>query len=123
MFLHYKAQKLKTVNVLLNTSALFYLMLHVKFSVMNYSTQLSDITAYEIPIHQIKFFKMKKKMPLNILKKNSSDQTIIIYNLHSYSTQVRLYFFVQNLLNVIYSKLILLDSSIDSITELFYAAN
>jgi len=123
MFLHYKAQKLKTLTILINTTLLFYLMSHIKFGSLNYATQLCDITAYELPINQVKYFKKKAKISVNTIKKNSSDQIIIIYNLHSYYTQSRLYFFAQNLLNIIYSNILLLDSAVDSITELFYAAN
>jgi len=121
IFVFYKAQKYKTVNLLITTPVILYVVTHLKFSAANYSMQLCDITAYELPTQQSKYINNNDK--INTIKKNSVTQIIIIYNLNSYSTQSRIYLFAQNILNVVYSKYLSLQTTVDSITELFFAAN
>ena len=112
IFLHHKAQKLKTVNLLVNSSSVFYVASHTKFCTASYSGQLCDILAYELPVSNPQ-----------VNTSTFNDQTIVIYNFHSFHTQNRLYLFSQNLASPIYSKILNVNSSLDSVTELFSAAN
>ena len=112
LFLNNKAQKLRTISILLNSSSVFYTSSHIKFSSTNYSSQLCDILAYELPLSGS-----------NALNKTHNDQTIVIYNFHSFYTQSRVYIFSQNLPLSTHSKYLNVNSLLDSVTELFSAAN
>jgi NADH:ubiquinone oxidoreductase subunit C len=124
IFIKHKAQKLKNIGLLIYSQALYYFSIHLKFGTTYYSTHLCDITAYELPIKQIKYLdNIKNNLFKNTQKKNLADQVILIYNFHTHYTQSRYYIFTQNLINMIYSRYLTLTLSIDSITELFFAAN
>ena len=119
IFLHHKAQKLKTLNLLVNSSSVFYVASHTKFCTASYSGQLCDILAYELPVSNSQV--LNKYSPINT--RTFNDQTIVVYNFHSFHTQNRFYLFTQNLTSPIHSKFLNVNASLDSITELFSAAN
>ena len=47
--MYFKAQKNNVLNIFLTNNALLYLIIHLKFSTLFYSSQLSDMFAYELP--------------------------------------------------------------------------
>ena len=112
IFLNNKAQKLRTTNILVNSSSVFYVASHIKFSTTNYSSQLCDILAYELPING-----------LSNSNKILNEQAIVIYNFHSFHTQSRFFLFAQNLSLPTNTKYFNVGMLLDSVTELFSAAN
>ena len=102
---------LRNDNILITAKPLYFTMVHFRLSSLFYSSQLVDIFSYELP---------------NIIGslKKKSVSSIVVYNMHTLSTQSRFFLFLQtksflfkvNILSKIYS-------SIPSISELFYAAN
>jgi NADH:ubiquinone oxidoreductase subunit C len=119
IFLHHKAQRLRTVNLLVGSSSVFYVASHTKFCTASYSGQLCDILAYELPISNAQT--ITNMSP--VATRTHNDQTVVIYNFHSFHTQNRLYLFSQNLVSPVHSRFLNLNSLLDSITELFSAAN
>jgi len=110
--------------MLIENRSLFYCVAHIRFSSFNYSQQLVDITVYETPCTQSSISKiLKKNFFKNLSKKNSLEQSVLIYNFHSYYTQDRFYIFTQSLTNYIYSRTLQINNTLDSISELFFAAN
>jgi NADH:ubiquinone oxidoreductase subunit C len=78
--------------------------------------------AYEV----MSFVPTSAKTRDNLLKFNSSSpaqSTIVVYNFHSFHTQDRFFLFTQNYASLVKSKFLSTNSSIDSIAELFPAAN
>jgi hypothetical protein len=94
------------------SNSVFYISSHAKFCTPSYSGQLCDILAYELPISGSQ-----------TVTKTSNDQTVVIYNFHYFHTQNRLYMFAQNLTTPTASKFLQVNSALDSVTELFSAAN
>ena len=90
----------KNHSVIIGSSKLYFLTLHVRFSSVFYSCQLIDIFAYEIPY---------SALDCSLSKKSSS---VIGYNFHSFRNQDRFTVFTYSLLKPVYS-----------ITELFSSAN
>lgn len=119
IFLHHKAQRLRTVNLLVSSSSVFYIASHTKFCTASYSGQLCDILAYELPISVTQTTSNLS----SISARTANDQSIVIYNFHSFHTQNRLYLFSQNWVSSANSRLLNSNSPLNSVTELFSAAN
>ena len=96
----------------MGSNSVFYISSHAKFCTPSYSGQLCDILAYELPI-----------AGSQTVNKTSNEQTVVIYNFHYFHTQNRLYMFSQNLTTPTASKFLQVNSALDSVTELFSAAN
>ena len=99
------------------------MVLHLKFSSLMYSAQLTDIFSYEVPRGQ--FTKASGTVPTFKYAVASKGVTsIIVYNFHILNTQERLYIFLSgNSTTPSGSNLINNSSRVTSITELFFAAN
>ena len=75
-------------NVYINENNLYFLILHLKLSSLFYSTQLSDMFAYETPNNT------------NVNNRESTDKvalvnnSILVYNFHSVMFQQRFFIFV-----------------------------
>jgi NADH:ubiquinone oxidoreductase subunit C len=54
---------------------------------------------------------------------NQAQSTIVVYNFHSLHSQNRFFIFTQNISSAVKSKILSKNDSIDSIAELFPAAN
>lgn len=102
----------KNYNILVQPSSLYYLNMHLRLSTLFYSTQLVDIFSYEVP-----------SANLHIAQTNLSiaDSSLVVYNYHSLVTQDRFFVFVHVGAN--YSALNATRSTVQSIAELFSAAN
>ena len=91
-------------------------MLHIKLSSLFYSTQLSEIFAYEIPL--------TNNITNNITNKISLiNNSIIVYNFHSILFQQRFFIFSISNSKQNIKKNSVTWNSINSITELFLNAN
>lgn len=102
---------IKNASILLPTKSLYYLTLHFRFSSLFYSTQLTDIFSYELPSS---YYSLAKK----------SLSSILLYNFHSLNSQNRFFLFIK--IGSFFSKnnkLLKLNSTLPSVTELFFAAN
>jgi NADH:ubiquinone oxidoreductase subunit C len=99
----------------------------MKMSTSFYSTQLCDMFAYEILSPAANKPSPAKDNEINdSFKYNSiskSQSTIVVYNFHSLHSQNRFFVFTQNVASSVKSKVLSKNDSIDSITELFPAAN
>lgn len=114
------AQKTKTISLVVTNDSFLYLSTHLKLSSVFFGTQLSDIFTYEIPNHDL--FKSGLAYQ-NLMQVNKSQSSLVVYNFHSLYTQDRFFIFVySNLLNN-KSRVLNANQLIDSITELFPAAN
>jgi NADH:ubiquinone oxidoreductase subunit C len=107
----------KNLNVYINENNLYFLALHLKLSSLFYSTQLSDMFAYETPNNtNVNNIQNSDKIAL-------VNNSILVYNFHSVMFQQRFFIFVilnskQNI-----NKTSTSWSSLKSITELFLNAN
>lgn len=116
VFVNNIAQKSKNINITISNSHLFYLCTHLKLATPFYTTQLSDMLAYEV---------LQNSISNNNSTNNWSkpQNTIIIYNFHSFHSQNRFFLFTQTLTSSTKSKFLKINDSSDSIAELFPAAN
>ena len=116
VFVNNIAQKSKNINVTISNSHLFYLCTHLKLATPFYTTQLSDMLAYEV---------LQNSISNNNSTNNwsKSQNTIIVYNFHSFHSQNRFFLFTQTLTSSTKSKFLKINDSSDSIAELFPAAN
>jgi len=120
-FVNNLSQKSKNINLLVNNHSFFFLFTHLKLSSVFYSTQLSDIFAYELPNNNLTSLENKSFKLNKFLTKNQS--TITVYNFHSLHSQDRFFIFVNNNIFLNKSKVLSSNPFIDSIAELFPAAN
>jgi NADH:ubiquinone oxidoreductase subunit C len=117
IFLKYLQRNDKNLNVYINENNLYFLALHLKLSSLFYSTQLSDMFAYETPNNtNVNNIQNSDKIAL-------VNNSILVYNFHSVMFQQRFFIFVilnskQNI-----NKTSTSWSSLKSITELFLNAN
>ena len=124
VFVQFKAQKIRALALLIEGRSIFYCALHMRFGSLSYSNQLVDIMAYEMPTVRSNYLnRYDMNLNNNIFKRNNADQSIIVYNFHSCYTQERFYFFVQNFVNLVYSRVLPVNNMLDSITEIFFSAN
>ena len=120
-------QSFKNENILLDAKHLYYTVLHLKFSSLMYSSQLTDIFSYEVPRGQF-------TKPLNNAVDYQANSkyslpskgisSIVVYNFHILNTQERLYIFLSSDSSTPSgTNLISKSTRVTSITELFFAAN
>lgn len=121
-FVNNLAQRSKNTNVCINNNSLFFTCTHMKMASSFYSTQLCDMFAYEIlasaPNNN---FSTENSFKYNNL--NKSHSTVVVYNFHSLHSQNRFFLFTQNVSNTVKSKFLPKNDTIDSVAELFSAAN
>ena len=110
-FINNLHQAEKNYNVLIQPSSLYYLNLHLRLSTMFYTTQLVDIFSYEVPSSNLNV----SQSDLNV-----ADSGLVVYNYHSLVTQDRFFVFVHCGSNYREHGS---RSTVQSITELFSAAN
>lgn len=91
------------ISILILKDFLYYTALHVRFSSLFYSTQLVDLFAYELPIHNGNL--------LNVPTQYT--ESYLVYNFHNIILQDRYFFFCINTLTNLES------SEVNSIAELF----
>ena len=114
-FINNLHQSEKNYNILLHPSYIYYLTLHLRFSSLFYCTQLVDIFSYEVP-------SLVNNKPL--ATQSISDSNLTVYNYHSLVTQDRFFVFVYGgVCPASASGGAGSRSSIQSISELFSAAN
>lgn len=115
-FLKYLHKNNKNLNVYITENNLYYLCLHIKLSSLFYSTQLSDIFAYELPINT--------NLPVTSESRVSlAGNSILVYNFHSILFQQRFFIFVMGGSKRNINKMTLNWTSLNSISELFLNAN
>ena len=91
-----------------------------------YSTQLCDIFAYELLSSTVPKIPSSDESDDDSFKYNSinkSQSTVVVYNFHSLHSQNRFFIFTQNVSNVVKSIYLSKNDILDSIAELFPAAN
>jgi len=121
-FVYFKAQKNNVLNIFLTNNALLYLIIHLKFSTLFYSSQLSDIFAYELPfIGNNKTSYLSKKVVTNI--KGISQPSVVLYNFHSMFYHNRIFLFSQHNHHILNKNVQNNYYTLNSITELFPAGN
>lgn len=112
----------KNLNLAVGYNALLFLLTHIKFATPFYSCHMSDILAYEVPTNPINT-PINPNNPSAIISKSST--SIVVYNVHSFLTQNRLFIFLQNS-SKLTSGSYLLNSGgncLESVAELFPSAN
>lgn len=120
LFVNNLSQKNKSVNLVLHNESLFYLSTHLKLSSVFYSTHLSDIFAYETPDHAF----LKDNLEFTPLQNTNKNQnSLVVYNFHSLYSQDRFFVFVLTKLLNTKSRTLSYNYSLESIAELFPAAN
>ena len=104
------------------------MVLHLKFSSLMYSAQLTDIFSYEVP--RGNFTTLNNSIATNLNKNNFKYATpskgiasILVYNFHILNTQERFYIFISNNSTTPSNLNLLTSTKVISITELFFAAN
>jgi NADH:ubiquinone oxidoreductase subunit C len=121
-FVNNLAQRSKNTNLCINNSALFFSCTHMKMSTSFYSTQLCDMFAYEI-LSSVSGKPASSQDSFKYNNINQGQSTIVVYNFHSLHSQNRFFIFTQNVSSAVKSKILTKNDSIDSIAELFPAAN
>ena len=116
-FLNNFFNKSKNVNILISSDLLIYLTTHLKLSSLFYTTHLVDIFSYDTPLTNYNNF-LKNNL---FMTKNYSIMTV--YNFQSLHTQDRYYLFVLNNFNTNKSKYLSYYNNVNSIAEMFPAAN
>nr|APW82406.1 nad9 [Laurentiella strenua] len=123
IFLNYKFNNQKNINLYLNERNFYYLILHFKLSSFFYSSQLIDIFVYEIPSNlNIETKTNKNDFPIQ-LKKPILNESIIVYNFHLITTQQRFFIFLNLSSTNEITKKKKNWNSITSISEAFLNAN
>jgi len=122
-FVYFKAQKNNVLNIFLTNNSLLYLMIHLKFSTLFYSSQLSDMFAYELPF--IANSKSGKDVTGGIVTnlKGVVQPSVVVYNFHSMFYHNRVFIFSQHNHQVFNKKIQNNYYTLNSIAELFPAAN
>lgn len=128
-FLNNLSQQARNICLYIPSRILFFTCFHMRLSTLFYATQLCEMFAYEIimPIINkvadiiVNAEALAINFKYNFLSKAQS--VIIVYNFHSFYTQNRFFFFIQNSFKSIRSKNLIKENFFDSISELFYAAN
>lgn len=116
VFLKYLHRNNKNLNVYITENNLYYLCLHIKLSSLFYSTQLSEIFAYELPLNNNLPATAESRIPL-------VGNSILVYNFHSILFQQRFFIFVMNSPKQNINKITVNWTSLNSIAELFLNAN
>jgi NADH:ubiquinone oxidoreductase subunit C len=121
-FINNLSQRSKNYNILISNEALMYTAVHIKFSTLFTQTQLCDIFSYEVPNKSLQTHSLKRDF-FNSKKLNTFNKPVVVYNFHSLLSQNRFFIFVHNSTQFIKSSNISFNSSVESISELFFAAN
>ena len=122
-FVYFSAQKNNSLNLFVSNNTLLYLMLHVKLSTLFYSSQLSDIFAYELPVISAgRGGSTATTAPLTNLKA-LVQPSVVVYNLHSMHYHNRLFIFSQHNHSVTDRKLQSNSYTLSSVSEIFPAGN
>jgi NADH:ubiquinone oxidoreductase subunit C len=121
-FINNLAQRSRNTNVCVSNNTLFFLCSHMKMASSFYSTQLCDMLAYEVLLPSNAF---EDESGSGFHRNGSSkpQSTVLVYNFHSLQTQNRFFLFVQNTPLSTNSKVLAKNDTVDSISELFIAAN
>ena len=105
-------QSVKSYNLLVQPSSVYYLSTHLRLSTLLYSTQLVDIFSYEVP---------STSLGTSQHELSTADTSLLVYNYHSLATQDR--FFVFAHCGSSYNPSVATRSTVQSVSELFSAAN
>ena len=111
--------KNKNSNLLISNKALLYLTFHLRLSSLFYLNQLVDIFAYELPYSPLTPLKTSKE----VVNPQTKVTSIVVYNYHSLITQDRFFIFTYNSLNTNTNLSTKSTNSLNSIAEIYYAAN
>ena len=95
-------------------------MIHIKFSTLFYSSQLSDMFAYELPFIGSS---NKNKNSTIINLKGVTQPSVVVYNFHSMFYHNRVFIFSQHNHHIYNNKIQNNYYTLNSITELFPAGN
>ena len=111
-FLHLenKSQLLKVPCLLVPSSNVFFISLHIKLSSLLYGTQLVDMFAYEVGTSV-----SSTSQPTQSGTNLSLSSSVVVYNFHSVLNHERLFFFFVNSTSYV--------SGLNSISDLFQASN
>jgi len=121
-FVYFKAQKNNVLNIFLTNNSLLYLMIHLKFSTLFYSSQLSDMFAYELPFIGNKQVNNSVSNVVTNLK-SVVQPSVVVYNFHSMFYHNRMFIFSQHNHQIFNKKIQNNYYTLNSIAELFPAAN
>tara|TARA_B110001450_G_C17627829_1_gene483942 strand:+ start:256 stop:618 length:363 start_codon:yes stop_codon:yes gene_type:complete len=119
---YFKAQKNNVLNIFLTNNSLLYLMIHLKFSTLFYSSQLSDMFAYELPFIGNKQVNNSVSNVVTNLK-SVVQPSVVVYNFHSMFYHNRMFIFSQHNHQIFNKKIQNNYYTLNSIAELFPAAN
>jgi NADH:ubiquinone oxidoreductase subunit C len=119
-YVYFSAQKNNTINLFLTNNTLLYLIIHIKFSTLFYSSQLSDIFAYELPF---KGSLTLNNNPFLVNLKNTVQPSVVVYNFHSMFYHNRLFLFSQHNHQIVSSKVQNGHYTLSSVSEIFPAGN
>ena len=128
-FMNNLSQRARSICIHMSSRILLFTCYHMRLSTLFYATQLCEMFAYEIImpiINQIIDVVSDTKNIIHNFKYNflsKAQSIIIVYNFHSFHTQNRFFFFIQNSFKSLRSKNLIKENFFDSIAELFYAAN
>jgi len=111
-FIDNKSQDIKNYSILVQPNALYFLSTHLRFSSLFYATQLVEAFAYEVPLSYTSSSNSGA---------SKSDCSLIVYNYHSLLTQDRFFVFIHP--GSAYTSVSPTSSSVQSVSELFSAAN
>ena len=134
---NHSQQPFKNEGLLLDSKNLYYTALHLKFSSVMYSAQLTDIFSYEVPRgHFFTTGKNESSVADNFGTDTNNHSfskyalsskgvaSVVVYNFHILNTQERLYIFVTSDASIpTFSNVFRKSSKVTSLTELFFAAN
>jgi len=102
LFFKYKKNNNTNLNIYIYQNHFYYSIIHLKLSSIFYTTQLSDIFAYEVSLN-------------NNINNKPFFNNILVYNFHNIKNQNRFFFFIIKNKNNF--------SKLNSIAELFLNAN
>ena len=116
------SQRSKNTNLLLGGGALFFTSTHMRMCTTFYSSQLCDMLAYEVP-GLANNLGVPSPDSFKYSYASKPHSTVVIYNFHSLFSQNRFFLFVHNSAASVKSKSLSTTSVLDSLAELFPAAN
>jgi len=112
----------KNLSLTIGYNSLLFLLTHIKLATPFYACHMSDILAYEVPTNPTNT-PLNSNNPSAIVSKSST--SIVVYNVHSFLTQNRLFIFLQNSSKLTTSSYLLNSGGncLESVAELFPSAN
>jgi len=126
VFIDNLAQRSKNTNICIGNSLLLYSCSHLKMSSMFYASQLCDMFAYELVAgsnSSAQGGNSGDTFAQKYLSVTRANAVVVVYNFHSMYSQNRFFLFVQNSYSALRSRKLSINNSLESITELFPAAN